>query len=146
MKKIIALFLICSFNSWGLNTFSHPSCDIYLNKSNLSSTELESLKNELIKKGYNFLTLNKEKTNLKAQSFYLNAKKTRTGKLYKECLVELEIFSNGTNKILSEDKAVYKNSSNRKFPRQTFEGNERCKLALQDLFFNINICEKIKAQ
>lgn len=142
VKKIILSILIYSFSqlTWGLETFEHPHCSMYLGKVDLRNKDISLLKSSLANKGYQ---IKKEDSTGKIlnNSFYVNIKRTFTGGVYKECLIELEIKKAMNQKIASEDSTEYKKSSLRKFPRQTFHGDERCTMALKDLFFDINICK-----
>lgn len=145
VKKIILLFLIFNLTnySWGYETFFHPHCSIYLNKNNLDKSDQKILERTLKDKGYKIQNVDSSSKML-VNSFYLDISKTLSGKLYKECLIELSIKKSSTNSQKEDDEIFYKKASLRKFPRQTFKGDERCTMALNDLFFEINICKTRK--
>lgn len=143
VKKITQLFWIFSlsffsYNTWGLETFKHPHCNYYLHNVDLSNKELNLLRDSLKDKGY---ILQEKKEKVEPLSFYVDVEKTLTGKFYKECLIEIKISQAARDHIKKDDDVIYKSSSLRKFPRQSFDGEERCFMALKDLLFNINICK-----
>lgn len=140
----ILLFSLIAFNTLALETFRHPTCHSYIHnedKLNKSDKKLIGiLKSQLRSKGYVTQTFDKKKR-LNPGDFHVTMKKTLTGKVYKECLIELKIQQAKSEYANNSDPIFFKKESNRKFPRQTFEGNERCRLALKDLFFSMNICK-----
>lgn len=145
VKKIILLFLTFNLSTlvWGLETFTHPHCSVYINKNNLEKDDQTLLAQTLKEKGYLLKKLDGSEKML-VDSFYVDITKTLTGKLYKECLVELSIKKASSKTMNSNDEIFYQKSSLRKFPRHTFQGDERCTMALTDLFFEINICKTRK--
>ncbi|EQC44401.1 hypothetical protein M900_A0375 [Bacteriovorax sp. Seq25_V] len=127
----------------GVESFSHPTCEFYLVDNQLNKKETTLLKSKLSQRGYKFVkeVSMKETINYMADSLYVETSRILSGKVYKECLVEINIKKAEGPRPSSKDKSLYKNSSLRKFPRQTFHGNERCFMALSDLTFGINFCK-----
>ncbi len=150
MKKIIEIFwtsiilITISGTASAVETFRHPTCNVYLHPfdktQKYDSKLLKRLSNMLLEKGYNLKDLNELKR-LVPGEFHITMKRTLLGKVYKECLIELEMKQAKGQYAIKSDPVVFKSSKKRKFPRQTFKGKERCMLALQDNFFAINVCK-----
>ncbi len=143
MKKIISLFLIYNSFAWGVESFSHPTCKYSFIDNQLNAKETTYLKTKLQERGYIFdrQLITKDNPKFQSETLYIETGRILSGKLYKECLVELNIKQASGQYISKKDESVYKRSSLRKFPRQTFKGNERCFMALTDLTFSINYCK-----
>ena len=62
-------------------------------------------------------------------------------RLYKDCSVEVSLKRAKARHMSSKDKVIVTKIVTRKFPRLTFSGDERCLLALKDVFVHIPICK-----
>lgn len=75
--------------------------------------------------------------------FYLLMKRERIGHgLYKDCRVTLQMKKAEKNFQRKKDKTIHEREVQRKYPRITREGNERCRKALKEAFVNIPTCVK----
>ncbi len=145
-KSLILLISLASFAQVsdieklnGMELTEHFNCKMYLPSYDIPKELYSDLESALKKKGYKTSAYEKGKKVIPGE-FIAKLKIERSGKIYKECLVQLELFKiNGEYPGIS-DQRLYKRASNRKFPRQTFKGSERCEMALKDLFFSINLC------
>lgn len=151
MKKIIEtlffnLFLIFPMSAAGVETFQHPSCLVHLHpfskKHNYDESLIRKLKSKLDDKGYKTRALDEYKK-LVPGEFHLELKRTLTGKLYKECLIEIIVKKARSNTALENDPIFYKMEKSRRFPRQTLKGKERCYLAIDDAIYALNICKQV---
>ncbi|MAE59181.1 MAG: hypothetical protein CME69_09885 [Halobacteriovorax sp.] len=125
----------------GLTLIEHKTCNIYYEK--VSPKYLSSdLKKMLNEKGYQ-LSQYKKGDRLEPGDFRIVTKHRLEGSGYKKCFFEMAIYRLISKYPNEKDHLVMRKSSTRKFPRQTFEGKERCKLALKDMTYSINPCNKI---
>jgi hypothetical protein len=126
-------------------TFEHPTCKVHLHAfDKLFSWDdkiISKLRENLKEHGYNTSFLNSKKE-LAPGDFHLLLKRTLSGKVFKACLIELNIKRAKTKYALDSDPVFYKQEKSRSFPRQTFKGRERCYMALDDTFFALDICKK----
>jgi hypothetical protein len=100
-----------------------------------------TLISKLKERGYKPQFLGPEKIIIPG-NLHLTAKKTRVkGKLWKDCLVKIEIRMAKTNRALSSDKVLFTKETKRSLPRHTFKGNERCTRAIKDAFVHIPYCD-----
>ena len=141
----IILCLVFAINCFGQNSFLHPTCDTYIHsfqtQHKWDNKLIKRLKKHLSEKGYNIKPMPENKK-IGLGNFHVKIKRTLFGKVYKQCLIEVEIKKSKTRFAMDQDKIFFKKESTRKFPRQTFDGQERCKMAINDLFFSIDICKK----
>lgn len=138
------LTTLISIHASAVETFRHPTCNIYLHPfektQKYDGKLITKLKEKLAIKGYNLKDLN-ERKKLTPGEFHIKMKRTLFGKMYKECLIELTIKQARGEYAIERDPIFYKIEKKRKFPRQSFKGKERCLLALNDSFFALNICQ-----
>ncbi len=123
----------------GIKIIEHFNCRLHIKPQSIEGSLKNRLTSELEKKGFKVSEYEQGKKVVPGE-FIATLKKELLGSGYKECLIQLEI-----QKILGEypsinDQSIYKQTKTRKFPRQTFDGQERCELALRDLFFSLSIC------
>lgn len=147
MKKTIEIFLfslIFSSSVSAIESFRHPTCDTYIHDFKVvykwDKKLISRLRDHLKNKGFNLKSFSRAKR-LSPGDFHVYLERTLTGKMYKECLMEIKILQAKSTTPQTTDTQMAKKQSNRKFPRQTFEGKERCQMALDDLFFTMNICK-----
>ncbi len=150
MKLLSVLFLLFCSNSFALQdvkfyTFSHPSCKVSIHpgfgKDKDDENFKEALVSKLKEKGYKAFSLGNEKIIIPGD-LHLKAKRTHmSGKLWKDCLVEVNIKMAKTNRALSSDKTLFEKQTKRALPRHTFKGKERCVRALADAFVHIPHCD-----
>ncbi len=124
----------------GLTLIDHPTCVIYQQRELPNHLE-EPLRMILEDKGYT-LKLYKKGQRVIPGEFKVTVKKKLMGRLYKSCFVEVEIFKINSDYPSLTDTSIMRKSSTRKFPRHTLKGDERCKLAVKDMSYDINPCKK----
>ena len=124
----------------GLTLVDHPTCVIYQQRE--LPTHLQEPLNKIFEeKGYT-VKLYKKGQRVVPGEFKVTVKKKLMGSFYKSCFVEVEIFKINSDYPSLTDTSIMRKSSTRKFPRHTLEGNERCKLAVKDMSYDINPCKK----
>lgn len=143
--KTITLVAFLIFSTTGFaqyNKLRHSTCRLKIDPSSKSDKELYSKLETLLKeRGYDFELFNNERE-IKPRDLYLTMNIQTSGKLYKECFVEIEIKLAKEKRPSKNDQILFKEHSLRKFPRQTFEGRERCNMAFNDISFRVPTCVK----
>lgn len=125
--------------------FEHSDCKIrvkeYKNEELKNLAELAKDKLEQKKfKLQNFI----ENQRLLPGDLYFDVRIDRPKeRLYTACIVSIFIKVSKRNTPSKSDKILYKKSINRRVPRITLSGSERCRMALQDAFIHIPLCREI---
>jgi len=148
--SLLSLFTIISAFSFSnesvkFYTFSHPSCKVSVHpsfgKDKDVSTFKDTLFSKLKEKGYHPKVLGSEKIIIPGDLHLKATRKHMKGKLWKDCLVSIEIKMAKTNRALSSDKTLFNKETKRALPRHTFKGKERCVRAIKDAFVHIPYCD-----
>ncbi|EQC49462.1 hypothetical protein M899_1736 [Bacteriovorax sp. BSW11_IV] len=141
--KLIALILLFTTSTYAqYNKIKHNTCRLKIDPTSKSNKELYSkLEVLLSERGYNFELFNSARE-IVPRDLYLTMNVETSGKMYKECYVEIEIKLAKEKKPTEDDQILFKEHSLRKFPRQTFEGKERCNMAFNDISFRVPTCIK----
>ena len=117
-------------------SFNHPTCLVRFNSSQEFSAKL---KENLITKGFklhDFIETDK----LNPEDMYVQLTIEREGILFKDCKLNLKINEASGSKVLSTDKTLLEAKTTRLYPRVTFNGDERCRRGIDDLFIDIPKC------
>lgn len=154
MISLILIFFIGSAEVYAQGpqyfTFAHSNCRavIEFESNHFNERDQEIMKQEIMKNAQkkNFEVLG-EITGLSGQTAQLTfkAKMYRSGFIYKNCHIELELHGpNPQAQITGGSRSIklYEADINRQFPRVTFKGNERCTRAIADAFVHIPTCIK----
>lgn len=142
MKWILFLitFSAMAQNTVQINTddfsFNHPTCLLRFNSKQEFST---NLKENLTTKGFKLHDFI-EKDKLNPEDMYVQLTIKREGILFKDCKLNLKINEAGGSKVLSTDKTLLESNVTRIYPRVTFDGDERCRRGIDDLFVDIPKC------
>ena len=116
----------------------HPTCTLRIDKKDLEFSKewFEGLE----KKGFKIKPY-LENNRLYPQDLYAKMYTKRLkGKIYKDCLANVEILLANRDKPTSKDKVLASRKSKRSLPRITFNGNERCTRAIKDALVHIPNC------
>ena len=129
-------------------TFDHSDCVL---RYKTYEDSKDDYKEELSKKALGLLKERKydlkkmlDNKRLLAGELYftLNIERPKE-KLYTNCIVKVAIKKAKGAIPSDRDQTIYKKSVDRRVPRVTFDGNERCDFALRDAFIHIPTCNKI---
>lgn len=143
MKWILFLltFSVMAQNTVQINTddfsFNHPTCLVRFKSSQEFSAKL---KENLITKGFklhDFIETDK----LNPEDMYVQLSINREGILFKDCKLNLKINEASGSKVLTTDKTLLESNVTRLYPRVTFDGDERCRRGIDDLFVDIPSCK-----
>lgn len=144
MKKLtLLIFLLTSLSSIAqYNKLRHTTCRLKIEPTSKNNSELyEKLEVLLKERGYDFELFNNNRE-MVPRDLYLVMNVQKAGKIYKECYVEIEIKLAKEKRPHEDDQILFKEHSLRKYPRQTFEGRERCNMAFNDISFRVPTCIK----
>ncbi|MDC1175630.1 hypothetical protein OAT67_09540 [Bacteriovoracaceae bacterium] len=148
-SSVFILIAFCLLGSFQLQaqsfTFDHENCQIRLKDFSKKQKYLkEVLEKQLKKRNFKTLEMKDNKRVLPNELYAkINVIKLPSNLLYHPCLVELEIKVAQTRTPTESDDTLFERSVKRMFPRVTFEGEERCKRALEDAFVHIPYCKKL---
>lgn len=117
-------------------SFNHPTCLVRFNPSQEFS---KKLKENLITKGFKLHDFI-ESDKLNPEDMYVQLTIKREGILFKDCKLNLKINEASGSKVLSTDKTLLESNVTRIYPRVTFDGDERCRRGIDDLFVDIPKC------
>tara|TARA_Y100000590_G_scaffold263893_1_gene296386 strand:- start:243854 stop:244309 length:456 start_codon:yes stop_codon:yes gene_type:complete len=135
---LLSLGIIFSTSTFAFS-FKHLDCKIRLNKTKefLNKEAHKKLKD----KGFRPMPfVESNKMNVGDLYFELEVFKDPK-KLWKDCIVTAAVKKAKNQRASSNDKELYKKAVKRALPRHTFDGNERCKRALKDVFIHIPYCQ-----
>lgn len=137
--------LILSSPLWAQSRIlTHSTCGLYIHKENISTKNdkkvLAFIEKKISQKGFKLKNFDAKKQ-LSPGEFHLTIKIKHHGEnIFKECQVETDLRQAKTHFAISSDTPIFNLSSNRKFPRQTFKGKERCIMAAQDVLVTYPLC------
>lgn len=133
-------------------TFDHSDCVIRMkNYQETKQKEEKSGLTELGTKARQYLTernyevknlIDNKRLNENELYFTLEIKRPKK-KVYTSCVVNIAIKKAKGTIPSNRDQIIYRKSIDRRVPRITLKGQERCKLALRDAFVHIPHCQKI---
>lgn len=124
----------------GEYSFNHPTCLLRFDSKMEFADKVSSKLQEKGFKLHDFLPEGK----LNSEDMYFSLVIEREGLLFKECKLTYKIAEAGTIKPVTSDKKLLSSSTTRAFPRVTFDGDERCRRGIDDLFVNIPTCRSGK--
>lgn len=142
----LALFLNALYADVGviLNegeySFNHPTCLLRFDNKTEFADKISSKLKEKGFKLHDFLPEGK----LNSEDMYFSLTIEREGMLFKECKLTYKIAEASTIKPVTSDKKLLSSTTTRAFPRVTFDGDERCRRGIDDLFVNVPTCRSGK--
>ena len=159
MKFLSQLFLVLL--SLGLNAqgpleseyhFNHSDCNVRLKdystnqKEDLDREEMKALgeivKDKLEERNFTIKPFIDNKRILENE-MYLTWERSFQGGIYKRCEMTVQLRQAKGQYPRDNDPILYQKTIERRVPRITFRGMERCKLALQETFIHIPHCRAI---
>lgn len=124
----------------GEYSFNHPTCLLRFDSSMEFADKISSKLQEKGFKLHDFLPDGK----LNSEDMYFALNIERIGLLFKECKLTYRIAEASTIKPVTSDRKLLSSSTTRAFPRVTFDGDERCRRGIDDLFVNVPTCRSGK--
>ena len=131
--------------------FEHSDCKVRMKKTyevaDLSSSEIETLEElvskELEKRDFEINPFIDNKRILEGELYIDWDVDFSSETVYKSCIIGVSLNQAKGQTPRNDDPVLYKKTIKRRVPRITFEGMERCKLAIKESFIHIPTCRKI---
>ena len=125
-------------------TFEHSDCVLRYQSYTGEREELRKQANGLLKERKYVTKQMLDNKRLLAGELYFSLDIERPKKkVYTSCVVKVSIKKAKGAIPSDRDQVIYAKSIDRRVPRITLAGKERCKLALKDAFVHIPTCRKI---
>lgn len=126
-------------------TFEHSDCKI--RTKSYQNDELDNLvekaKDKLVQRKFEIQSFIENERLLPNDLYFTLEVDRPKDHLFTSCIVKIAIKVAKGNKPTSADRSLYQKSIKRSVPRITFQGAERCRMALQDAFVHIPLCKSI---
>ena len=147
MRFLICFLLSLSYldKTFAEFVFSHSNCKIRIQRRGYQEIGYqELLRSQLSAKGFKIEYLLDDRKLFEGELYAnLDSKRDNSSGLYNDCLVKISIKKANSRFISDSDKVLFSKEVKRSFPRVTFDGKERCKMAIKDAFVHIPECRKI---
>lgn len=142
LARILAVLIIpffCFGNEIKKRYFylKHPSCEIRLKRKNFKLKWY--WETQLRKNNYKIKYISKD-GRLSPGDLYLLTSVRKGSEGFKSCKMGFDLKEAKRSRPRLGDKILYQNIIKRKFPRVTFEGEERCRRAINDLMVHLPYC------
>lgn len=156
MRILPTLFFILGAPSlWGQSsqtpqyfTIGHQTCEaqVFLETEGFNDSDKKTMLSKMSetasKKGYRIDEASQGSNRIASNQLYFDVEMKRSGFLYKNCQVIVELKEPQSQRPTTRDKVLHKGEVERRFPRVTFKGNERCTRAIDDAFVHIPTCAR----
>ena len=124
--------------------FEHNDCVLRYRTYDNSEEELLKMSIDLLKERKYKAKKMIDNKRLLAGELYFDLEVTRPRKnIFTACIVNVAIRKAKGSLPTSRDETIFRKSIRRRVPRITFDGGERCRLAVKDAFVHIPTCKNI---
>ena len=143
LSFLVLIFLNPPLQAQDDFSLDYPSCRVRLGPgvSQLDSSLVDVLKDRLKMRKLVFKAMPTSKR-IGMDQLYLQLERKMVGTgFYKKCQMKLSLYVTRSDLVRPKrDKLLFVKAVRRQFPRLTFGGIERCKLAIKDIFIHVPPC------